>query len=83
MKYYLGIFIITLSAVFFLSGTYLPLGVSNAAFAQPQPPEKPWTGKTANGTIITKEALASILADHEKWLETNGNEGKRANLNLK
>ena len=29
---------------------------------------------------ISKEKLAEVLCEHEKWLDSNGEEGKRANL---
>jgi hypothetical protein len=75
MKYYLNILIITLSATLLLGGTRLkPVQLLNSAFAQF------WTGKTANGTVITEEDLARILANHKKWLETDRKEGEKANL---
>jgi uncharacterized protein YjbI with pentapeptide repeats len=42
--------------------------------------EKEWTGKLADGTIITEEDLREILRKHEQWVETNGKEGQQANL---
>jgi uncharacterized protein YjbI with pentapeptide repeats len=30
---------------------------------------------------ISKEELKKILEEHEKWVESNGKEGKKANLN--
>ena len=81
MKYYFSIFIITLSAILLLGGLdHQPVGTSSTAFAQPQPPGKPWTGKTADGKIITKEDLAHILSNHKKWLETQGKKGERVIL---
>ena len=42
--------------------------------------EKPWTGTLADGTIINAEGLSRLLAEHQKWLDTNGRQGRRANL---
>lgn len=50
------------------------------AFAQDIIQEGPWTGNFANGTVITKENLVEILKLHDKWLKSDGKEGRRANL---
>ncbi|MFU2208966.1 pentapeptide repeat-containing protein [Solidesulfovibrio sp. C21] len=43
-------------------------------------PQQPWTGKLADGTVITKEDLQKRLEKHKKWLETEGKEGMRLDL---
>ena len=50
------------------------------ALAQDQTKEKPWSGTLKDGTKINREDLKGILADHKKWLDTEGKEGKRAQL---
>jgi uncharacterized protein YjbI with pentapeptide repeats len=50
------------------------------ATAEKKDENKPWTGTLEDGTVITEEDLAKILADHKKWLETDGKEGERADL---
>jgi uncharacterized protein YjbI with pentapeptide repeats len=42
--------------------------------------EGTWTGKREDGSIITKQDIEKILADHQKWLETNGTDGAQINL---
>jgi len=42
--------------------------------------EKEWTGKLADGRIITKEDLSKILEEHGKWVASEGKEGQRADL---
>ena len=37
-------------------------------------------GEEAEYREIYKEELEQILEDHKKWLESNGKEGKRADL---
>jgi uncharacterized protein YjbI with pentapeptide repeats len=39
-----------------------------------------WTGTLKNGKTLTKEDLAKIIKDHEKWLSSDGQEGKMADL---
>jgi len=81
MKYSLTILIITLSTILLFGGTdFQPAGFLSAAFAQPQPPEKSWTGKTADGQVITQGDLNRVLASHKKWLETNGKKEMKADL---
>jgi len=81
MRYFIIILIVALSLIIPLGGTGLQSGqIFNSALAQPPPAEKPWTGKKADGSVITKEDLDRILAKHEKWLKTLGKGGARANL---
>jgi uncharacterized protein YjbI with pentapeptide repeats len=81
MSYYLSIFIVALSMIFPLGGTGLQSGqFFNSALAQPPPAEPVWTGKKADGTVITEDDLARILASHKKWLETDKKEGEKADL---
>ncbi len=42
--------------------------------------KEPWTGKLADGTVITEEDLRNVLADHQKWVFTDKEEGDKANL---
>ena len=73
--------IIGLSAVLVFSGVGSQSAhLVSAIFAQQQSAEKPWTGRTANGAIITKEELARILVKHKRWLQTQKREGERADL---
>ena len=58
-------------AIFFY--TYAP-------HAQEQVQEKPWSGTLKDGAKINAESLKRILIDHQRWLDTNGKEGKMANL---
>jgi uncharacterized protein YjbI with pentapeptide repeats len=67
-----GILMVTLAVGFLL--------LISPAGAQTPPPEYPWTGKSADGKIITKADLDHILAEHKKWLISTGNEGQRASL---
>jgi uncharacterized protein YjbI with pentapeptide repeats len=55
-----------------------PVQFLGAVWAQEAPPDYPWTGKTADGAIITQDELARILANHKTWLATTGKEGQRA-----
>jgi hypothetical protein len=72
MKYLVRISAPTLILLLFLQ--VLP------ASGQEKQREKPWTGKLEDGTVITKQYLAKILAEHKKWIETEGHEELRANL---
>jgi hypothetical protein len=59
----------------------LILLVCSSALAQePEKAEKPWTGKLADGRVITKADLDHILQDHNLWLESKGKKGKKADL---
>ncbi len=40
----------------------------------------PWTGKLADGRIITQADLDQILQAHALWLKSGRKEGQRANL---
>ena len=42
--------------------------------------KEPWIGKLADGTVLTEEGLKAILAEHAKWVDSFGKEGKRADL---
>jgi uncharacterized protein YjbI with pentapeptide repeats len=43
--------------------------------------KEPWKGKLRDGTVITEEDLAEIVTwGHYTWIETNGTEGRRADL---
>jgi hypothetical protein len=47
------------------------------AYSQEKPPEKPWTGKLADGRVITQADLDQILQDHKLWVQRgNAGEGK-------
>jgi len=50
------------------------------ALAQEKPHEKPWTGKLADGRVITKADLDQILQEHSFWLEGDLKKGKKADL---
>ena len=81
MRYFIIILILALSLIIPLGGTGLQSGqFFNSALAQPPPPEKPWTVKTVDGSVFTKEELDRILANHKKWLLTDGKEGEKADL---
>jgi uncharacterized protein YjbI with pentapeptide repeats len=54
--------------------------ISNSAFAQTKVKEEPWAGTLNDGTKINDEDLTRILTDHKKWLDTEGREGKKADL---
>jgi hypothetical protein len=58
--------------VLWLGGTTISAGEEK--------PQQPWTGKLADGTVITKEDLQKHLEEHKKWLETKGKEGMRLDL---
>jgi len=66
---------------FFLAVTIagILLALSPPARGQDQK-EKEWTGKWKDGRIITKEDLAKILEEHDKWGESDDKEGQRADL---
>jgi len=57
--------------------TLLPAFAQEAKKAEPQ---KPWTGKLADGRMITMADLDQILQAHALWLQSEGKEGKQANL---
>ena len=42
--------------------------------------EKPWTGRLADGRLITEADLDQILQEQKLWKESDGKKGKRANL---
>ena len=48
--------------------------------AQEEQKKEPWTGKLKDGTVINKDDLSKILAEHKKWIYSNKKEGKRADL---
>ncbi|MGC2693980.1 MAG: pentapeptide repeat-containing protein [Desulfobaccales bacterium] len=50
------------------------------ALAQEKPPEPPWTGKFADGRVMTRTDLDQILKDHKLWFESDKKEGKKADL---
>lgn len=50
------------------------------AVGQNEENQKIWTGIRKDGTVISKIELGKIIYEHQKWLETSGKEGKRANL---
>ncbi len=70
----------------FLAALYLflvALVVSPAPAQSPPEPESeppPWTGQLADGAVIAAADLARILADHQAWLESGGEQGRRADL---
>lgn len=51
---------------------------TNIAFVEGQ--EKHWTGKLGDGTEIDGDGLNKIIAEHDKWFQTGGEEGKKSNL---
>lgn len=55
------------------------LGLAPAYGQEKKPPEKPWTGKLADGRVITRGDLGQILKDHKRWVE-HPTKGKRAKL---
>ena len=42
--------------------------------------ERPWTGKFADGTMVTQDNVAEILRQHVEWLKSEGKEGRQADL---
>ncbi len=50
------------------------------AYSQVKEPAKPWTGKLADGRVITKQDLDKILQDHVRWLGRGKKGEGRANL---
>lgn len=50
------------------------------ALGQEKPLKKPWTGKLADGRVISQADLDKILQDHKLWLEGDGKKGKMADL---
>jgi uncharacterized protein YjbI with pentapeptide repeats len=52
-------------------------GGGGAAGAQQTPPEYPWTGKTADGKVITKDELARLLGLKSQGPEVAGQAGKK------
>ncbi len=48
--------------------------------AQEEQKKEPWTGKLKDGTVINKDDLSKILAEHKKWIYSNNQGGKQANL---
>lgn len=50
------------------------------ASSQEKQEKNAWTGKLRDGTVITKEDLDKIVTGHKKWIETDGKEGQRADL---
>lgn len=64
----------------FIALTFLMLIQVLPATAQEEKEQKEWTGKLQNGKILTKNELEKILSNHKRWLETNENEGIRADL---
>lgn len=42
--------------------------------------ERQWTGKRADGSVITRAEFDEILRLHSLWVETDGENGRRANL---
>lgn len=66
-----------------LAGAALIILILLPAFAQEAKKperEKPWTGKLADGRVITRADLDQILQDHKLWLESDGKKGKKADL---
>lgn len=66
-----------IGTIFFVLIVFFP---THPIFAQEQKKEEPWTGILADGTKINHKDLKRILADHEKWVNTDEKEGKKANL---
>ncbi len=56
------------------------LGLPPAYGQEKKPPEKPWTGKLADGRAITEAVLNNIVLENKLWIESEGKEGKKANL---
>src|SRR5208282_4329829 len=50
------------------------LGLAPAYGQEKTPPEKPWTGKLANGRVITRDELSQILKDQYLWRESHDKE---------
>lgn len=45
-----------------------------------EPDQEPWIWTDRNGITRSKQELDTILAQHALWLQTDGDEGKQANL---
>ncbi len=73
--HFLGMLLLGLLALMFLA--------LSPALSQETPKaetKKPWTGKLADGRVITQADLDQILQAHALWLESGGKEGQQANL---
>lgn len=53
---------------------------AHTAFARDRAEENAWSGTLNDGTIIDDQDLTEILADHQKWIDSTGGQGRRANL---
>ncbi len=42
--------------------------------------QPPWTWQDGTGVVRSRAELDSILSEHQKWVNTKGTEGKRADL---
>lgn len=58
----------------------LTFGLARAQETKETETKKPWTGKLADGRVITKADLDQILQAHSLWLKSEGKEGQRADL---
>jgi len=72
MRYLVRILVLMVIGV--LSFQFVP------ASGQGQTEKEPWTSEIADGTVITKQDLTKILAEHHKWIETKEKEGLQADL---
>jgi hypothetical protein len=55
------------------------LGLASAA-GQEKPPKPTWTGKLADGQLITRADLDRILKEHRLWIESGKKNGSKADL---
>ena len=58
----------------------LNLFIASHVFGVDKVPGEPWMGKLADGTEITESDLNEIIKKHEKWLNSEGTEGEKADL---
>ena len=58
----------------------LTYGLARAQEPKVTENKKPWTGKLADGRVITQADLDQILQMHALWLKSYRKEGKRAKL---
>ncbi len=72
-----------LAGFLFLLLTSFVLLILTPAFGQgtqKTEPQKPWTGKSKDGRVMTKDDLAKILQAHILWEDSLGKEGQKADL---
>jgi uncharacterized protein YjbI with pentapeptide repeats len=74
--HWLGMLLLGLLALMLLTCGFAP-----AQETKETETKKSWTGKLANGRVITQADLDRILQAHALWLKSEGKEGQQADLN--